>query len=154
MQVSTRSYLTAGMSFVAAGAIIATPMSPLAPKHEPSHRLVGDQQDHLAALTTPRTYPFVAAFIASAVVLTADPCRRREICRQTTAAVIALGAMIWIWAAAAHGGVEVMLDEIRPIVKPAGTGSEKVKVLLPALVATMVVIQAKPAFLVTAPAGL
>jgi hypothetical protein len=53
MQVSTRSYLTAGMSFVAAGAIIATPMSPLAPKQEPSHRLVGDQQVHLAALTTP-----------------------------------------------------------------------------------------------------
>ena len=48
MQVSTRSYLTAGMSFVAAGAIIATPMSPLAPKQEPSHRLVGDQQVHLA----------------------------------------------------------------------------------------------------------
>jgi hypothetical protein len=53
MQVSTRSYLTAGMSFVAAGAIIATPMSPLAPKQEPSHRLVGDQQVHLAALTAP-----------------------------------------------------------------------------------------------------
>jgi hypothetical protein len=53
MQVSARSYLTAGMSFVAAGAIIATPMSPLAPKQEPSHRLVGDQQVHLAALTAP-----------------------------------------------------------------------------------------------------
>jgi hypothetical protein len=53
MQVSTRSYLTAGMSFVAAGAIIATPMSPLAPKQEPSHRLVGDQQVHLAASTAP-----------------------------------------------------------------------------------------------------
>ena len=40
MQVSTRSYLTAGVSFVAAGAIVATPMSPPAPQQEPSHPLV------------------------------------------------------------------------------------------------------------------
>ena len=50
MQVPIRSYLTAGMSFVAVGAIIATPMSPLEPKQVPNHRLAGDQQVHLAAL--------------------------------------------------------------------------------------------------------
>ena len=53
MQVSTRSYLTVGLSFVAAGAIIATPMSPPAPEQEPGHRLVDDQQVQLAALTAP-----------------------------------------------------------------------------------------------------
>ena len=53
MQVSTRSYLTAGLSFVAAGAIIATPMSPPAPQREPSHPLVRDQQVQLAALAAP-----------------------------------------------------------------------------------------------------
>jgi len=53
MQVSTRSYLMAGMSFAAVGAIIATPMGPPVPKQELSHRLVGYQQVHLAALTAP-----------------------------------------------------------------------------------------------------
>ncbi|WP_457144917.1 hypothetical protein [Mycobacterium sp. URHB0021] len=38
---------------MAASAIIATPMSPPAPKQEPSHRLVDDQQVQLAAMTTP-----------------------------------------------------------------------------------------------------
>jgi|SoiMethySBSTD1v2_1073268.scaffolds.fasta_scaffold478464_2 hypothetical protein len=40
MQVSTRSYLTAGLPFVADGAIIGTPMSPPAPQQEPSHPLL------------------------------------------------------------------------------------------------------------------
>jgi hypothetical protein len=53
MQVSARSYLTAGLSFVAAGAIIGTPMSPPAPQQEPSHPLVRDQQVQLAALAAP-----------------------------------------------------------------------------------------------------
>jgi hypothetical protein len=39
MQVSTRTFLTAGLSFVA-GAIVGMPMSPPAPQQQPSHPLV------------------------------------------------------------------------------------------------------------------
>jgi hypothetical protein len=39
MQVSTHSYLP-GLSFVAVGAIIGTPMSQPAPQQDPSHPLV------------------------------------------------------------------------------------------------------------------
>jgi|SoiMethySBSTD1v2_1073268.scaffolds.fasta_scaffold607358_1 hypothetical protein len=55
MQISSRSCLTAGLSFVAAGAVIATPMSAPAPQQEPSHPLVRNQQVQLAALAAPLT---------------------------------------------------------------------------------------------------
>ena len=69
MQVSTRSYLTAGLSFLAAGALIATPMSPPAPKQEPSRPVVRDQQVKLAALTAPITVHNVANNPAAVHVL-------------------------------------------------------------------------------------
>src|SRR5690349_21130275 len=55
MHVSTRSYLTAGLSVVAAGAIIATPVSRPAPQQEPSNPLVRNQQVQLAAMASPIT---------------------------------------------------------------------------------------------------
>jgi hypothetical protein len=55
MHFLTRSYLTAGLSAVAAGAIIATPVSTPAPQQEPSNPLLRNQQVQLAALATPIT---------------------------------------------------------------------------------------------------
>jgi hypothetical protein len=48
------------MSFVAAGAIIVTPMNPAAPQQEPSHPLVRNQQVQLAASVSPITVHNVA----------------------------------------------------------------------------------------------
>ncbi len=55
MQESVRAYLTAGLSTVAAGAIIATPMSPLSPQADSPRPQVGINDVRLDALSTPLT---------------------------------------------------------------------------------------------------
>jgi hypothetical protein len=69
MQVSTRSYLTGGMSFVAVGAIIAMPTSSPAPLQGPRPPLVGNQQVQLAASVSPTTVHRVADKPAAVHVL-------------------------------------------------------------------------------------